>query len=215
MSDLTVDGIAVDVKYKNIKNINISVNSSSKVNVSAPYGTPVSEVIKFVSLKKRWILKTLKRLSERKPLFETNIREGTLVPLWGNSYPVSFCDKTSLFYLKSKNVVLELNRIYRNELLKTAPLYLENHSKKLNVSFNEWRIKNMKTRWGSCNVKDKRIWLNLKLAAFDISCLECVIVHELYHLIEPSHSSAFYDLMSFYFPDWKEAQKTLSSYKLN
>ncbi|MBP3544306.1 MAG: M48 family metallopeptidase, partial [Lachnospiraceae bacterium] len=76
---------------------------------------------------------------------------------------------------------------------------------------SEWRIKNMRTRWGTCNVVDKRIWLNLQLAKKPPECLEYVITHELVHLYERNHSRKFWGYMDRFYPDWREARKKLNA----
>ena len=76
---------------------------------------------------------------------------------------------------------------------------------------NGWQIKNMKTRWGTCNVNTRKIWLNLQLAKKTPECLEYVIVHELMHLIERSHNEKFVALMDQYLPNWREIRKKLNT----
>ena len=68
----------------------------------------------------------------------------------------------------------------------------------------------MKTRWGTCNVKEGRIWLNLQLAKKPPECLEYVIIHELTHLLEPGHNQRFYQLMDRFLPDWRRVHQELN-----
>ena len=75
---------------------------------------------------------------------------------------------------------------------------------------SEWRVKDMKTRWGSCNITKKRIWLNLKLVQYPPECLEYVILHELIHLKVPNHSADFYAELDQYMPDWQMRRKILN-----
>ena len=75
---------------------------------------------------------------------------------------------------------------------------------------SEWRVKDMKTRWGSCNITKKRIWLNLKLVQYPPECLEYVILHELIHLKVPNHSADFYAELDQYMPDWQMRRKLLN-----
>ena len=74
---------------------------------------------------------------------------------------------------------------------------------------NEIGIKKMTTRWGTCAIKARRVWINLALALFPPECLEMVVVHELTHLIERNHSKRFYALMTTYMPGWQVADKLL------
>ena len=68
----------------------------------------------------------------------------------------------------------------------------------------------MKTRWGTCNTKDKRIWLALNLAKKHPECLNYVIVHELTHLHVPNHSKEFWARMDVYYPQWRDVRKLLN-----
>ena len=78
----------------------------------------------------------------------------------------------------------------------------------------DWGIKKMKTRWGSCNVAARRIWLNLELAKKPEPCLEYIVVHELVHLLERQHNERFAALMDRYLPDWRHRRETLKSSEL-
>ena len=71
------------------------------------------------------------------------------------------------------------------------------------MTVDDLRIKKMKTRWGSCNIEARRVWLNLELAKKLVSCLEYIVVHEMVHLIERSHNDRFRDLMDRLMPHWR------------
>lgn len=82
---------------------------------------------------------------------------------------------------------------------------------RLGVHAVKWKIREMKTRWGSCNVDTGSICINLRLARKAEESLEYVVVHELCHLLEPSHNGRFYGLMDHYMPDWRERKKRLNA----
>lgn len=103
-----------------------------------------------------------------------------------------------------------LEEFYRRELKAVVPHLLEKYAAIVGKSPTEWRIRNMKTRWGTCNTKDKRIWLALNLAKKPPECLEYVITHELTHLHVPNHSKAFWARMDVYYPAWREVRKLLN-----
>jgi len=102
-----------------------------------------------------------------------------------------------------------LNDWYRQELKSAIPPLMNKWQRIMGVRLNEWRIKRMKTRWGTCNIRVKRIWINLELVKFPVQFLEFIIVHELTHLLEPSHNARFKTLMDSYLPDWRQRQKEL------
>lgn len=105
----------------------------------------------------------------------------------------------------------KLNKWYKEEMKK---LYLErlkyNYQKfEENIPFPNLKIREMKTRWGVCNVKTKTITLNSLLFRENINCLDYVIIHELSHLIYFNHSKNFWNLVAKYFPNYKEIRKSL------
>ena len=103
-----------------------------------------------------------------------------------------------------------LNEWYRPILKERIALLLPGLEAQTDLYCSEWRVKDMKTRWGSCNITKKRIWLNLKLIQYPPECLEYVILHELIHLRVPNHSAAFYAELDRYMPDWKTRRDMLN-----
>ena len=103
-----------------------------------------------------------------------------------------------------------LDEFYREKLKQVVPELLEKYSRIVGKTPKEWRIRNMKTRWGTCNTKEGRIWLNLNLAKKHPDCLDYVIVHELTHLHVPNHSKAFWARMDVYYPQWREIRRLLN-----
>ena len=102
-----------------------------------------------------------------------------------------------------------LNEWYRSQLRQAIPAVMEKYERVVGVRAKEWRIKNVKTRWGTCNTVKSRIWLNLQLAKMPPECLEYVVAHELTHLLEPSHNQRFYALMDSFYPDWRSVKKRM------
>jgi len=96
-----------------------------------------------------------------------------------------------------------LNRWYRQRLREQIPQLITKWEPAIGVTVAEWRIKKMKTRWGSCNVDARRIWLNLELAKKPLSCLEYVLVHEMVHLLERYHNDCFRGYMDRILPQWR------------
>ena len=131
---------------------------------------------------------------------KTSVRRckaGEQVPLWGAPYTLN-------------TAVDNLNEWYRPILKERIALLLPGLEAQTDLDCSEWRVKDMKTRWGSCNITKKRIWLNLKLIQYPPECLEYVILHELIHLRVPNHSAAFYAELDRYMPDWKTRRDMLN-----
>jgi predicted metal-dependent hydrolase len=96
-----------------------------------------------------------------------------------------------------------LQRWYRQQLRILIPPLLVKWEAALEVKVAECRVKKMKTKWGSCNPEARRIWLNLELSKKPLRCLEYLLVHELAHLIERRHNSAFISMMDKHLPQWR------------
>jgi len=91
-----------------------------------------------------------------------------------------------------------------------VPPLIEHWEQVLGVRASEWGVKRMKTRWGTCNIEARRIWLNLELIKKPSSCLEYVVVHELMHLLERHHNHRFTGLMNKYLPSWRFLREELN-----
>jgi predicted metal-dependent hydrolase len=100
---------------------------------------------------------------------------------------------------------------YRAQLKALIPTLLEKWQPVLGVQASHWGVKKMKTKWGSCNTVAKRLWINLELAKKPAMCLEYIVVHELVHLIERSHSDRFTVLMDGFLPNWRSCRETLNA----
>ena len=103
-----------------------------------------------------------------------------------------------------------LREWYREQLKKQIPPLLDKWQNKIGVEVSDWGVKQMKTKWGSCNIEAKRIWLNLELAKKPKQCLEYIIVHELMHLLERHHNEHFKSLMDKHMPQWRSHKEELN-----
>ena len=103
-----------------------------------------------------------------------------------------------------------LDEWYRSQLKTSLPALIEKWEKKMHVRVNEFGIKKMKTKWGTCNRAAKRIWLNLELAKKPAECLEYIVVHEMVHLLERNHNDRFIALMNEFMPKWRFYKEELN-----
>ena len=99
---------------------------------------------------------------------------------------------------------------YRSELKQDIPKLIDKWEPVMGVEVNEFGVKAMKTRWGTCNIHDRRIWLNLELVKRRPALLEYVVVHEMVHLLERLHNKRFYAYMDHFLPGWKKLQQELN-----
>lgn len=213
------DGIESSIIYKRVKNIRIKINSCG-VSIIVPYGTKDKYVEKVLVNKIHLIKKHLIKIENRKKYDTDIIKNGELIYLWDKEYNllIQKSDKNR-YDINGNNICLYLKdiekkeklleKLYRAEMEKEAFFYIEKWKKLTEISIDEWHIKKMKTRWGSCNIIDRRIWLNLNLAKHDKKCLEYVVLHEIMHIQEKNHNKRFYSLIEHYMPEWKEAKALL------
>ena len=110
---------------------------------------------------------------------------------------------------------LLLANYYRSGLRERSHGNFEQWQQQIGVGEDdEWGIRRMKTKWGSCNVGAKRIWLNLELAKKPVECMEFILVHELVHLLEPKHNDRFQGFMDRFLPDWRHRKDLLNTLPL-
>jgi predicted metal-dependent hydrolase len=103
-----------------------------------------------------------------------------------------------------------LHRWYRRRLREQIPELIAKWEPIVGVKVAAWGIKRMKTRWGTCNISDRRIWVNLELAKKPSACLEYIIVHEMVHLLERHHTDRFRDHMDRFMPQWRLQKEVLN-----
>ena len=99
---------------------------------------------------------------------------------------------------------------YRSQLKQAAPPLIAKWEKLMGVKVERFFVQKMKTRWGSCNPVARSIRLNTDLVKKPRECLEYVVVHELAHLLEPSHNARFIALMDRFMPKWQFYREQLN-----
>ncbi len=104
-----------------------------------------------------------------------------------------------------------LERWYRAQLKHDLAPLLSKWETAIGVKTASWGVRKMRTRWGSCNPKAKRLWFNLELAKKSLDCLEYVVVHELIHLLERRHDARFKELMTKHLPEWRSIRESLNA----
>lgn len=108
-----------------------------------------------------------------------------------------------------KEKALDVTEAQMQDFQKRLENYIEKWGPIMGVHATHWTIRTMKTRWGSCTVTTGRIRINARLILYPEKCLEYIVVHELCHLIEPSHNKRFKNYMTKFLPDWKQREKLL------
>lgn len=218
--------ITVAVVKKDIKNIHLSVYPpTGQVRISAPTRMDLDTIRVFALSKLSWIKKQQSKLrsQEREAPREFLNRESHY--LNGKRYllKVIVHDAAARVELKHSKIEMYvrpqtnrekmksiLDEWYRQQLKASLPALIAKWEKKMNVQVNEFGVKRMKTKWGTCNREAERIWLNLELAKKPKECLEYIVVHEMVHLIERNHNERFISLMNKFMPKWRFYKEELN-----
>jgi len=103
-----------------------------------------------------------------------------------------------------------IDRWYREQLKAVVPLLIAREEPRMGVSVECFHVQRMKTRWGSCNPGNRSIRLNTDLAKKPQECLEYIVVHEMVHLLEPTHNARFVALMDRFMPNWRHHRDRLN-----
>ncbi len=226
VEQLELGDITVDVVFKDIKNVHLSVHPpTGRVRVSAPKRTSTETLRLFAISKLGWIKLQQQKLraQERETPREYVERESHYV--WGKRYLLSVAarDEPPSIELKHSGMILRVRpgtdehrrqvlveEWYREQLKEAAPPLIARWEPLLGVRVERFFVRRMKTKWGSCNHKARTIRLNTELAKKPAECLEYIVVHELVHLLEPTHNPRFVALMDRFMPKWQFHRQVLN-----
>ena len=230
--EVTIGGINIEVLKKNhLKNSYIRIiPPEGHVIVSASTICSDEEIRNFV-------LKKMPEITKVREKFQKQIRQtkreyvsGESHYLWGKPYRLDVVYGNNKYEVeKTPNKIIlkipegtDINKResiimewYRKELKRALEIISKRCEKNTGLRASEYRVKNMKTRWGTCNIDKKRIWINLQLVKKPMECLAYVLTHELVHLLEKNHTNRFHAFVEEFYPTWKEARKLLSELPLD
>lgn len=223
---LTVAGINVDVVYKNIKNMHISVYPPiGRVRVAAPDRIDEDAIRLAVVQRLPWIKKQREQLQAAERQSEREMVTGESHYVWGQRLRLKLIDgdrRPNIDVVGSKLQLSVpagmddahrrrfLESWYRNQIKAVLPTLIEKWEPVIGLKVNGWTVRRMKTKWGSCNPETAKIWFNIELAKKHPGCLEYIVVHEMTHLHERTHSDRFVELMDKYLPNWRATRDELN-----
>jgi len=219
--------LSIDVVRKDIKNMHLAVYPpTGRVRIAAPLRVNDEAVRLFAISKIGWIRKNQRKFESQDRQSPRQFKERESHYFQGKRYllrvieqesspKVVFKTKTYIdLYIRPNSKIEQkqtiLNQWYRSELKKLIPPIIEKWEKKMDVTVEDWQVKQMKTKWGTCNIEKKRIWINLELAKKPILCLEYIVVHEMIHLLERKHNDRFLALIERFMPQWKFYKEELN-----
>jgi predicted metal-dependent hydrolase len=219
VSRIELGEITVDVVLKDIKNVHLSVHPpAGRVRISAPKRMSLDTIRVFAISKLDWIKRQQAKLREQERENPREYVERESHYVWGKRYllTVTEGDEPPAIELRHSRMLLRVRpgtvdarrealveEWYREQIKAAVPPLLDRWQPLMGVSVERFFVQRMKTRWGSCNHEARTIRLNTELAKKPPECLEYIVVHELAHLLEPTHNARFVALMDRFMPKWQ------------
>ncbi|WP_200890812.1 M48 family metallopeptidase [Pedobacter lusitanus] len=209
MEHITISNIKIDVVRKDIKNIHLAVYPpTGRVRIAAPLKVNEDAIRLFAVAKLSWIKRNQRKFEGQQRISQREYKQRESHYFQGRRYLLNITETEGVpkVILKSKKYIelfvrpetsVEkrheiMTEWYRVQLKKEIPVIIEKWEDILKVKVSDWQVKQMKTKWGSCNIEKKKIWVNLELAKKPEHCLEYIIVHEMVHLLERHHNERFF-----------------------
>ena len=221
-------GQVVTVQKKAIKNVYLKVlPPEGRVLLSVPRSFSPGKIKELLDSRKAWILSKQKAVREQVRVPEKRqYVTGDKLPVWGKICQLVVrevpgdrarvaCKGDRVLLMVPAYATREqrrqvINDWYRHQLERVVASEKNRLEALVGKKAAEWRFRDMHTRWGTCNSKAKRIWINLQMVEKPLECLEYVILHELVHLKVPNHGKDFVAMMDKYMPEWKDRKNLLN-----
>ena len=213
----------IQIIRKDVKNIILKVKPTCEVILTAPLLTTDEHIEYILKKRENWISKKIAFYQEYDKPQKKEYVSGENVKYLGKNYRLKIIQSEDesiklqrgyiqIFIKDTDNFEKKKKLLNEWYLLKSQNYFkkiIAKYSKLLNVEIQNIRIRQMKTRWGSCNSHKSYINLNIELIKKPSYAIEYVIFHELTHLIYPNHSKEFYNYLTTYMPDWKKRKERL------
>lgn len=227
---LTVEGLELQVQYKAVKNMTLRLKPDGRIFVSVPMGLSQAAVKNFVLQHLDWLQRKL-AAQQREAAFDMAQApfDGRHVWLWGQRRELAFIvdrSRAGAVEVLPQRVLLYVARmpqesakeawveaLYKQQVQEQGLQLLDYWQQQMGLHYTALKLRHMKTRWGTCNVRTGVITLNSLLACWPRECLEYIVVHELAHLRIHGHGPLFHQLVGSYLPQWQQCKQLLKSFK--
>lgn len=229
-SKIQLGDVSIELTLKPVRNVHLAVHPpAGDVTLVAPTGTRVDVARAYAATRLPWIRQQQARFRAQAREAPLRLVERESLYLWGRRYLLSVVERDA-----KPSVILDHRRIklvvrpgtsakkrrevldawHRSLLHRVLPPLIATWERRLGVTVSGYFLQRMKTRWGACNHRASTIRINTELVKKPRDLLEYVIVHEMLHLIEPTHSARFLDLLDGCYPTWREARAELNELPL-
>lgn len=220
--------IEFEIIRKNVKNINLRVKKDMSVVVSANKKVPLEHIFEFVKLKSKWIVMNLEYFSKFEKSSEKLYRDFEKFKYLGKEYNLKieqtlqkefvFFDNEQIYiFVKDTDDYKKKKSLMDSWYLKQATKEFANSLDRMYPNFEKYgiakpymKIRQMKSRWGSCMIYKQSITLNKELIKSPKDCIDYVVLHELVHFLHKNHNKDFYSCMFKFMPDWKDRKEILN-----
>ena len=226
LTDIKLGDIVIDVVLKKVKNIRLSVHPpTGRVRISASSHMSMESIRVFALSKLDWIKNHQKNIRAQDRVTRRDFVDRESHYLWGKRYLMQVIEGHVMpsISIKGKYMVLWVRpdtgrdkrqavvEAWYRGLVKAAALELiAKWEPLMKVTVDKVYVRRMKTRWGSCTPQRRSIRLNTEFAKKPQECLEYIVVHEMVHLLEPTHNKRFVALMDRFLPNWKHIRSQLN-----
>lgn len=227
MEQISISDITIDVVRKDIKNIHLAVYPpTGRIRLAAPLNVSDDAIRLFAISKIAWIKRNQRKFEGQERIAVRVYKQRESHYFLGQRYLLNIIEENTTpkvvvrsktyidLYIRPNTSTEKRQEImtewYRAELKKLIPPIIAKWEKTTKIEVNDWQVKLMKTKWGSCNIEDRKIWINLELIHKPIHCLEYIILHEIVHLKERHHNERFQYYMDTYLPNWKSIRAELN-----
>lgn len=227
---IQIGELSIQVTRKAIKNVHLSVHPpSGRVTLSAPIATRLEVARAYAITKLGWIREQRMKLASQAREAPRKFVERESHYLWGRRHLLTVVHQEAKPFvsLDHRRITLTvrpgsdvqkradvLHEWHKSLLHEVVPSLIQKWEPKLKLEVAGYFLQRMKTKWGSCNHKVGHIRLNTELVKKPKDLLEYVIVHEMVHLIEPTHSDRFIAILTEHYPSWREARAELNDLPL-
>ena len=213
---------------KRSKYIRITIDEEKKIKITIPLFIPIKAAEDFLREKIPWVKKKFIEIeNKRQRADEFKAEIWKKVFYLGKEYTIDLVELQTTrpnFYIGKHSLIFHVNpgdrEWVRNEMIRALMfaaqkeifLRTEKHAKRMNLKFNNIKIKNQKTLWGSCSSKNN-LNFNWRLVMCPVAVLEYIIIHELAHIKHPNHSRRFWNLVEEYSPDFNSHRRWLREHQ--
>lgn len=217
MKTIELNGVTIELVKKRVKRLTLHV-TPERVWMSVPERMSYDEAVRFAAQKLDWIVSQRAQIAMRT---QQSLCERGSIRVWGESVRLVLTTDgqtarmgdTLKLRVSPKAGEDEVRRAldawYRAQLTAVLPDVRTRWERVVGAHAADCRIRDMKTRWGTCSLRLRRVWINLRLVQYPPACLDYVMVHELTHLLVPDHSAAFWTLVERFYPDWRTVRAAL------